>query len=131
MRWNQLAVVAMTFGLALPTPGCGEPGPTAKKVIDKASETWDAMKTWGIEKKDDFVKSASPKIDELKQGFADAKAAAAKKGAEAGKQLEEGWNGVEQKFDAMKTATADTWAKHRDAFLEAVDAYKQKLADSK
>lgn len=131
MRWNQLAVVAIVFGLAPSLSGCGEPSPSAKKVMDKASDTWDAMKTWGVEKKDDFVRSASPKVDEMKQGFADAKAAASKKSAEAGKQLEEGWNGVEQKFDAMKTATGETWAKHRDAFLEAVEAYKQKLASSK
>jgi len=131
MRWNQLAVVAMVFGIAPSLSGCGEPSPTAKKVMDKASETWDAMKTWGVEKKDDFVKVASPKVDEMKQGFADAKATASRKSAEAGKQLEESMNGVEQKFDAMKTATGDSWARHRDAFLEAVDAYKKKLAASK
>jgi len=131
MRWTNFAVVAMVFGFALSIPGCGEPSPAAKKVMDNASDTWDAMKTWSVAKKDDFVRVASPKVDELKAGFADAKTAASKKSAEAGRQLEEGWNGVEQKFDAMKTSTADSWAKHRDAFLEAVDAYKRKLAASK
>ena len=128
MRWTRIGTLAMVFGVGAGMSGCGEPSPTAKRVQDKLGETWDAMKTWGVEKRDEFLKSASPKLDELKQAFADAKVSAAKTSAESAQRLEEGWNGVQQKFDAMKAATGTEWAKHRDAFVEAYEAYKRKLA---
>lgn len=129
MRWTKLAAVSVMCCVIPSLAACGEPSPAAKKVMDKASETWDAMKTWSVEKKDDFVKSASPKVEELKQGFADAKASASRTSAEAGQKLEESWNGVQQKFEALKTATGDQWTKQRDAFVEAYEAYKQRLAN--
>jgi len=128
MRWTTIATVVMAVSASPWLSGCGDPSPTAKKVQDKLGETWDAMKTWGVEKKDDFVKSASPKLDELKQKFAEAKVSASKTSAESAQKLEDGWNGVQQKFDAMKAATGAEWAKQRDAFVEAYDAYKTKLA---
>ncbi len=129
MRWTTIVALAMATSTGPWLAGCGESSPETKKLQQKIGETWDAMKTWGVEKKDEFVKSASPKLDELKQKFAEAKVSASKTSAEAGQKLEEGWNDVQQKFDAMKTATGAEWAKHRDAFVEAYDAYKQKLAN--
>lgn len=129
MRWTTTAtlVIAMT---ALPAlTGCGDPGPKAKEVADKLGETWGAMKSWGVEKKDEFVKSSGPKLEELKQKFASAKESAAKTSAESARKLEDGWNVVQQKFDAMKAATGTEWAKQRDAFVEAYDAYRAKLAN--
>jgi len=130
MRWTTFATAAIAASFSPCLTACGEPSPSAKKVQKELGETWDAMKTWSVEKKDDFVRSASPKVEEAKQKFAEWRTSAAETNAEAKKSLEADWVVVEQKFDAMKTASADQWSRHRDAFVDAYDAFKRKLASS-
>ena len=130
MRWTTFAAAAIAVSFSSCLTGCGEPSPSAKKVQKELGDTWDAMKTWSAEKKDEFVKSASPKLDEAKQKFAEWKTSASEKSAEAKKSLDADWVVVEQKFDAMKAATASEWNRNRDAFVAAYDAFKAKLASS-
>ncbi len=73
MRWTAMVAFATAASLGSPLLGCGDTGPAAKRLQEKFSETWDAMKTWGVEKKDDFVKGAAPKLEELSQKLAEAR----------------------------------------------------------
>lgn len=130
MRWTALLAMSVATSVGPSLTGCGEPGPEAKKLQQKLGETWGAMKSWGIEKKDAFVASASPRFDELKQKFADAKLSASETGAGAARSLESDWGAVQQKFDAMKTSTGEQWARHRDAFVDAYEAFQKKLAET-
>jgi len=128
MRWTMIAAVVAAASLTFSLSGCGESSPETKKVTQKLGETWDAMKTWGIDKKDDLVKSSSEGLDTLKQKMADAKQAAPGVSADARQKLDEDWKVVQVKFDEMKNATGAQWDKARDGFLEAYGAFKRKLA---
>jgi hypothetical protein len=128
MRWTMIAAVVAAASLTSSLSGGGESSPETKKVTQKLGETWDAMKAWGIDKKDDLVKSSSEGLDTLKQKMADAKQAAPGVTADARQKLDEEWKAVQVKFDEMKGASGPTWDKARDAFLQAYDGLKKKLA---
>lgn len=128
MSRTRLAYALLAACLAPALQACGDPSPATQKLQQQLGATWDAMSSWGVEKKDELLRSAGPKLEELKRGLADATATAANTGAEATQRLVQGWSGVEQKFGAMKDATGEQWTKHRDAFLSAVQAYKADLA---
>jgi hypothetical protein len=127
MRWTTTSAV-MAMSLVPCLSGCGDT--TTKNVTQKMGETWDAMKTWGIEKKDDLVKASSQKLDELKPALAEAKKSASAASADAAQKWDEEWKVVEQKFDAMKSSTGDQWGKARDAFIESYDGFKKKLSNA-
>lgn len=128
MRGNLAAALVTSAALLTGLTACGEPSPEAKKVQSKMGETWDAMKAWGVERKADLLESASRGLADLKQAYAGAKAAGSEAGAAASQQLDEEWQGVQQKLDALKTASGQEWIKARDAFLQAYGVLKAKLA---
>ena len=130
MRFMKIASVVAATSLAPCLSGCGEPSPSAKNVQKKAGETWDAMKSWGVEKKDDLVKSASATLDEIKPKLAEARASAARASADAGKKFDDDWKVVQQKFEEMKSAGSDKWDKARDDFMQAYDSFKSRLSSS-
>jgi hypothetical protein len=130
MRFRKIASVVAAMSLAPCLFGCGEPSPSAKNVQRNLGETWDSMKTWGVEKKDEFVKSASATLDEIKPKLADARASASRASADAGKKFDEEWKVVQQKFEDMKAAGSDKWDKARDDFMQAYDSFKSKLTSS-
>jgi hypothetical protein len=121
-------LTAMSAGHCL--TGCGESAPETKKLQQKLGETWDAMKSWGVEKKEEFVRNTSPKLDDLKRRFAEVRVSGSRMSGEAAQRLETDWTSVQQKFDSVKTATGEQWARHRDAFVEAYAAFQKKLAES-
>lgn len=129
MKWTTIAAVTAALSLTPCLTGCGESSPETKKVQQKMGETWDAMKAWGIDKKDDLVKSSSENLEVMEEKLADAKRAASAGGAEAALKLDEEWKGVQEKFEAMKGAAGGQWDKARDGFTQAYDAFKKKLAN--
>jgi hypothetical protein len=129
MRLMSIAWVVSATSLVPCLSGCGESSPSAKNMQKKVGEALDSMKAWGVEKKDELVKSASATLDELKPKLAEAKAAASRSSADAGKKLDDEWKVVEQKLEEMKAAGSDKWAKARDDFMQAYDSFKSRLAN--
>jgi hypothetical protein len=128
MRWSVVPAVLALVGVGPLLAGCGEPSPEAKRVGQKAGETFDAMKAWGVDKRDDFVRSASATLESMKSIADDAKRSATGASADAARTLDDDWKVVQQKLDVMKTATGDRWASARDDFLAAYATFRQKVA---
>lgn len=128
MRWTTIAALGATLHLFPMLGGCGEPSPETKRVQEKLGETLDAMKAWGIDKKDDLLASAAQQLAAMKQKLAEAKQAASGAGSEAAASLEAEWTVVEQRLGELKSATGAQWERARDAYLEAQAALGRKLA---
>jgi hypothetical protein len=124
MRAPRLLLLACAASLAL--TGCGDE--TSQRVRTELGQAWGAMRTWGVERKDELVRSAGPMVDDLGRGLEAARQKAASAGAGASQRLDEGWQSVQRSFADMKASTGEAWARHRDAFLAAVDAYQRQVA---
>lgn len=128
MSWKTFVILGLSLAPAPWLAACGEDHPTAERVGTKVGEAWNAMTTWGVERKAELVEGASKGLADLKQAFAAAKAKGAVAGADAGGKLEAGWANVEQKFAALKDASGDKWVEARDAFMQAYAAMQREVA---
>ena len=120
------ALVLVLLGtFAVPMTGCGE---QTKKDLQKVGEglgqTWDAVKTFAVNRKDEAVAFFSKEMAEAPEKYAEARLEVEKVGADAKAALDAKWKDVETTFEAAKTATGDGWAKARDA---AYDAFRAEL----
>ena len=113
-----------TLFLSAALTGCGETSPSAKQVQTKMGETWDAMKTWGAEKRDALVKKTDEGLKSLEKPMADAKAAAGAAGSDAAQALDAAWKKTEEKLSALKSASGEGFAKARDEMVEAYEALR-------
>jgi hypothetical protein len=127
MRTVVVPSLALTLLVALGLSACGEPSPSAKAVQDKLGETWDAMKTWGAEKRDALVQKTDEGLKSLEKPLADAKAAAGEAGSDASRALDGAWDTAKQKLEALKNASGEGFAKARDEMVEAYEALRAKL----
>lgn len=116
-----------TLLLSAALTGCGDPSPSAKQVQTKVGEAWDAMKTWGAEKRDALVQKTDEGLKSLEKPLADAKAAAGAAGSEAAQALDGAWKTAQEKLAALKAASGEGYAKARDELMEAYEALRAKL----
>ena len=121
-------ILALAF-VAAPLGGCGKPSDELKKVGTKMGETWDAVKSYSIKKKDDAMVLFRKGMDEVGPTYEAAKKKAAEMGGDASKALDAQWKVVEAKFAEAKDASAENWDSARDAFLKAYEDFKKKIAD--
>lgn len=108
-------------------PSCGEPGEELKNVGDKLGETWDAVKAYGVKKRQAFESWSSQALDDLDGQLDEAKRKAARAGDAAGKVIDEQWAVAQEKLEALKVAGADGWEKAKEEFVEATDALRRTI----
>ncbi len=123
-----MMMVAVAF-LAAPFTGCGQPSDELKQVGTKIGETWDAVKTYSIKKKDEAVGLFNKGIEDITPAYETAKEKAAALGGDAAEVLDKEWDVVKQKLEEAQNATAENWDSARDAFVKAYGDFKKKITD--
>ncbi|MGE0191177.1 MAG: hypothetical protein AB7T63_03960 [Planctomycetota bacterium] len=107
-------------------PACGDDR-HAERVREEAAETWDAIRTLTIDRKDDAMRLIDARKKELDASWEEAKQDAATWSDEAREDLESGWQRVSDSYDAVRQATKENWVETRDAFVAAYEAFKRSL----
>jgi hypothetical protein len=115
------ALVAALLCLA---PGCGEKSESWKKVEEGAGNTWGAVKTWSVERRDKASAFFKKSMADLEPKLKAAREKAAKAGGAASKALDEKAQTAAKALEALKGATAENWDKARDVFAAAYEDLK-------
>jgi hypothetical protein len=119
-RWfGALALLALA--------SCGE-SKEWKNVKTQASETWDAVKSWGVAKRGEAEVFFSKSVDDLSESIEVAKANARAAGGDAVAALESKWRDVSVKLAELKAASADKWDQAREAFVKAYESVKREVS---
>lgn len=120
------------LGLAM-LGGCGDDvkqqaKDLGKTIGEKAGATWNSVKEFSAEKKDQAVELFSKSKDTLAEQFEKAKEKSADWSEDAKTALDGKWVAVQETYGKAKDAGADGWETSRDAFVEAYEAFKRELA---
>lgn len=105
---------------------CGEAG---EKIAEKLGETWDAVKDYTVEKRDEAESFFESNLDGLDEKLAEAKRKAAALGEDSGQALDAAWNEASQKLEALKGAGEDGWEAARDEFVQAWESLEKRIGD--
>jgi hypothetical protein len=126
-----LVTLSVVVLLALPLASCGKPSAELENLGVKLGEAWDAAKAYAVVKKDEALKVFGGFMDTTGQQLAEAKSRAAEMGADAAAALDAKWATAQTKFAELRDASGDQWAKARDAFTAAYEAFNAELAKHK
>ncbi len=119
--------IALVCALALMLSGCGDKE-KLKDIGNKATATWKAVASYTVAQKDKALTFFGERFSDLGDQWANAKEKSAGWSAETRSVLESKWAVVQRKYAETKDATGEHWAKARDAFVAAYDAFKAELA---
>jgi len=105
---------------------CGEAG---DRIAEKLGETWDAVKDYSVEKRDEAESFFESNLDGLDEKFAEAKKKAAALGKDAGQALDASLDEAAKKLEVLKGAGEDGWEAARDEFVKAWESLEKRLGD--
>jgi TolA-binding protein len=114
-----------------------ETSPSAEDVKKEVSEAWEAIKSYGFEKREDYQKAAESQLKELNQQIEglQVKASALKEDMQKEIQqqldaLEEQRDAVQEKLDKIGSATEDAWQEVTAGVNKAVEDLQSAYEDA-
>ncbi len=124
--------ILLTIVLSLPLTGCGDETREKAKEVGRtigeaAGATWNSVRDFAAEKKDQAMDFFSKSKDALARQYAASEARGEELAGDAGAALKEKWAQVEGAFAKAKDASGESWATARDAFIEAYRAFEAEL----